>query len=64
MASLEILKRQFLEHCELERGHASLTIQAYDRYLCRFFDFLHDLKFGREESDKQKERSYQNLSPS
>jgi len=38
--SLTQLKREFLEHCELEKGQSLLTIQNYDRYLDRFFKFL------------------------
>ena len=31
------MKRQFLEHIEIERGRAVKTIENYDRYLTRFF---------------------------
>lgn len=40
------LKRQFLEHTEIERGRAVKTIQNYDHYLTRFFD---QMKIGRAE---------------
>jgi len=43
-STLEGLKREFLEYCELEKGHSNLTIEAYDRYLGRFFDFLGERK--------------------
>lgn len=33
------LKRQFLEYLEIERGRSVKTIENYDRYLTRFFDF-------------------------
>lgn len=33
----EIMKRQFLESTEIERGRAVKTIENYDRYLTRFF---------------------------
>jgi site-specific recombinase XerD len=33
------LKRQFLEHLEIERGRSVKTIENYDRYLERFFTF-------------------------
>lgn len=33
----EQLKRDFLEHTEIERGRAVKTIQNYDHYLSRFF---------------------------
>lgn len=39
-ADLYELKREFLEHCELEKGQAVLTINNYDRYLSRFLDYL------------------------
>ena len=38
--TLTQLKREFLEHCELEKGRSKLTIENYSRYLDRFFDFL------------------------
>lgn len=31
------MKRQFLEHIEIERGRAVKTVENYDRYLSRFF---------------------------
>lgn len=34
---IEIAKRQFLEHTEIERGRAVKTIENYNRYLTRFF---------------------------
>jgi len=36
---LEKLKRQFLEHLEIERGRSLKTVENYDRYLTRFFSF-------------------------
>ena len=36
---LNKLKREFLEHLEIERGHSLKTIENYDRYLTRFFNF-------------------------
>lgn len=33
------LKRQFLEYLEIERGRSVKTIENYDRYLTRFFEF-------------------------
>ena len=38
-ANLEKLKREFLEHLEIEKGHSLKTIENYDRYLARFFAF-------------------------
>ncbi len=40
MASdLELLKTQFLEYLEIEKGRGVKTVENYDRYLKRFFDF-------------------------
>ncbi|MEY2665820.1 MAG: hypothetical protein RLZZ480_925 [Candidatus Parcubacteria bacterium] len=39
MKDLVELKRQFLEHLEIERGRSVKTIENYDRYLERFFAF-------------------------
>lgn len=33
------LKQQFLEHLEIERGRSVKTVENYDRYITRFFDF-------------------------
>ncbi|MCA9367391.1 tyrosine-type recombinase/integrase [Candidatus Kaiserbacteria bacterium] len=33
------LKRQFLEYLEIERGRSVKTVENYERYLSRFFDF-------------------------
>lgn len=40
MSDIWVLKREFLEYCELEKGQSELTISGYDRYLTRFFDWL------------------------
>jgi site-specific recombinase XerD len=34
---VQVMKRQFLEYTEIERGRAVKTIENYDRYLSRFF---------------------------
>ncbi|MDO8572828.1 MAG: tyrosine-type recombinase/integrase [bacterium] len=36
---LENLKRQFLEHLEIEKGRSLKTVENYDRYLSRFFSY-------------------------
>lgn len=36
---IESLKRQFLEYLEIERGRSVKTVENYDRYLGRFFEF-------------------------
>jgi site-specific recombinase XerD len=37
MEDVYILKRQFLEYLEIERGRSLKTVENYDRYLTRFF---------------------------
>lgn len=37
--TLRELKRQFLEYLEIERGRSVKTIENYDRYLEKFFEF-------------------------
>ena len=40
MASqLEQLKREFLEHVEIEKGNSLKTVKNYDHYISRFLDF-------------------------
>lgn len=34
------LIQDFLEYCEIERGHSDLTIRNYEHYLNRFYEFL------------------------
>jgi len=36
---LEKLKKEFLEYLEIEKGRAVKTVENYDRYLKRFFEF-------------------------
>lgn len=36
---LEQLKREFLEHVEIEKGNSLKTVANYDRYLSRFLEF-------------------------
>lgn len=36
---IEKIKREFLEHLEIERGRSLKTVENYDRYLNRFFEF-------------------------
>jgi site-specific recombinase XerD len=37
MEKIQDLKRQFLEHTEIERGRSLKTVENYERYLSRFF---------------------------
>lgn len=36
---IDNLKREFLEHLEIERGSSLKTVENYERYLNRFFEF-------------------------
>ncbi len=47
------MKRQFLEHCELEKGQSLLTINNYDRYLTKFFKWLE----GKNQRSKIKDQN-------
>jgi len=40
MAKLSELKREFLEHLEIEKGRSLKTVANYDRYLERFLSFV------------------------
>lgn len=42
MAYLADLIQDFLEYCEIEKGHSPLTIRNYEHYLYRFLDFLEE----------------------
>lgn len=46
MNDLVELKRQFLEYLEIERGRSVKTVENYNRYLERFFDFAKVKKTG------------------
>jgi site-specific recombinase XerD len=48
----EELINEFLEYCEIERGHSDLTIRNYEHYLERFLEFA------------QKEKRSENVKPS
>ncbi len=39
VADLGLMKTQFLEYLEIEKGRGVKTVENYDRYLKRFFDF-------------------------
>jgi site-specific recombinase XerD len=38
------LVQDFLEYCEIERGHSELTIRNYEHYLARFLEYLEEGK--------------------
>ncbi len=39
MTQLETLKREFLEHIEIEKGRALKTVENYDHYISRYLEF-------------------------
>jgi len=39
MNDIKNLKQEFLEYLEIEKGRSLKTVENYDRYLTRFFDF-------------------------
>ncbi len=39
MAQIDQLKREFLEHVEIEKGNSLKTVRNYEYYLTRFFEF-------------------------
>ena len=39
MSPIEKYKREFLEHVEIEKGNSLRTVENYDYYLSRFFEF-------------------------
>ncbi len=49
---IETLINEFLEYCEIERGHSDLTIRNYEHYLGRFLEFV------------QKDKRKDNIKPS
>jgi site-specific recombinase XerD len=38
-SDIQRLRREFLEHTEIEKGRSIKTIENYDRYLTRFFEY-------------------------
>jgi site-specific recombinase XerD len=42
--NLEPAIEQFLEYCEIEKGHSELTIRNYEHYLMRLLDFIKETK--------------------
>lgn len=44
MTSVEELINEFLEYCEIEKGHSELTIRNYEHYLNRFLEFCQEEK--------------------
>jgi len=52
MVDVNILKKEFLEYLEIERGRSLKTVENYNRYLVRFFTFT-DIKFPKDINDKR-----------
>jgi len=49
------LKREFLEYLEIEKGRSLKTVENYDRYLMRFFDFAKITDPSKITDDKVRE---------
>lgn len=61
---IEQLKREFLEHVEIEKGNSLKTVNNYDHYLSRFFHFAKILNVKDITDDKIREfRLYLNRQP-
>jgi len=61
---LEQLKREFLEHVEIEKGNSLKTVNNYDHYLTRFFEFSKVIEPSDINDDKIREfRLYLNRQP-
>ena len=54
---LFVLKREFLEYCELEKGQSLLTISSYSHYLDRFLEFLKDKTGAEIQKNKEAART-------
>jgi site-specific recombinase XerD len=61
---LEQLKREFLEHVEIEKGNSLKTVNNYDHYLIRFLSFAKITEPSEINDDKIREfRLYLNRQP-
>ncbi len=61
---LEQLKREFLEHVEIEKGNSLKTVNNYDHYITRFFEFAKITEPKEITDDKIREfRLYLNRQP-
>lgn len=64
VSRLEQLKREFLEHVEIEKGNSLKTVNNYDHYLSRFFEFANISDPQQITDDKIREfRLYLNRQP-
>ena len=46
------LKQEFLEYLEIERGRSLKTVENYDRYLLKFFEFA-NIKNSNDITDER-----------
>jgi len=61
---IEKFKREFLEHVEIEKGNSLKTVNNYDHYLTRFFEFTKISEPKEISDDKIREfRLYLNRQP-
>ncbi|MFZ2205642.1 MAG: site-specific tyrosine recombinase/integron integrase [Minisyncoccia bacterium] len=51
VSEIEQLKREYLEHMEIEKGSSLKTIENYERYMTRFLDFA-KIKTAKEITDE------------
>ncbi len=64
ITKLEQLKREFLEYVEIEKGNSLKTVNNYDHYLSRFFEFAKITEPKQITDDKIREfRLYLNRQP-
>jgi len=64
ITELEQLKREFLEHVEIEKGNSLKTVNNYDHYITRFFEFAKISNPKEITDDKIREfRLYLNRQP-
>lgn len=55
MAQIDQLKREFLEHVEIEKGNSLKTVRNYEYYITRFFEFAKIENAGDITDDKIRE---------
>lgn len=58
-SNLDELIREFLEYCEIERGHSEQTIRNYEHYLGRFLEYL--IESRRKNNPKPKDITLENV---
>jgi site-specific recombinase XerD len=62
MKDLWQMKREFLEHCEIEKGQSKLTVDNYCRYLDRFLSWLQETeRQNNRMTEKQNDRETEEL---